>query len=80
MMILDEVPDELYSKSMNCDKNVDLKVSRVNGKLCSNYVQVSSSAKNNSRPLAIFRPISAFGQLKSILIGQLSHTFSVEQH
>ena len=31
------------------------------------------------RPLAIFRPITAFGQQKSILIGQISHTFSMEQ-
>ena len=37
------------------------------------------SARNNSRPLAIFRPISAFGRPKSILIGHISHTFSMGQ-
>ena len=38
-----------------------------------------ASARNNSRPLAIFRPISAFGRPKSIFIGQISHTFSLGQ-
>ena len=37
------------------------------------------SARNNSRPLAIFRPISAFGRPKSILVGQISHTFWMGQ-
>ena len=40
---------------------------------------VASLARNNSWPLAIFRPISAFGQPKSILIGHISHTFSIVQ-
>ena len=31
-----------------------------------------SSARNNSQPLAIFQPISAFGQPKSILVSQIS--------
>ena len=35
------------------------------------------SARNNSRPLAIFQPISAFGRPKSILAGQISCTFSM---
>ena len=38
------------------------------------------SVRNNSQPLAIFRPISAFGRPKSILIGHISHTFSMGQH
>jgi len=37
------------------------------------------TARSNSQPLAIFRPILAFGQPKSILIGQPSHIFSMEQ-
>ena len=36
-----------------------------------------SSARNNSRPLAIFRPISTFGRPKSILVGQIYCTFSM---
>ena len=35
------------------------------------------SARNNSRPLAIFQPISAFGRPKSILVSQISCTFSM---
>ena len=48
--------------------------------ICS-YVCITliCSARNNSRPLTIFRPISAFGQPKSILIGHISHTFSMGQ-
>ena len=37
------------------------------------------SARNNSRPLAIFQPTSAFGRPKSILISHISHTFSMGQ-
>ena len=33
------------------------------------------SARNNSRPLSIFRPISVFGRPKSILISHIFHTF-----
>ena len=44
--------------------------------LYQNYID---SARNNSRPLAIFQPISAFGRPKSVLIGHISHTFSMGQ-
>ena len=39
----------------------------------------STSARNNSRPLAILRPISALGRPKLILVGHISCTFSMEQ-
>ena len=37
------------------------------------------NVKNNSQPLADFRPISAFSQSKSILVGHISCTFSMGQ-
>ena len=37
------------------------------------------NGRNNSWPLAIFQPISAFAQPKSVLVGQTSHTFSMGQ-
>ena len=37
------------------------------------------NARNNSRPLAIFQPISGFGWPKSILVSQISFTFSMGQ-
>ena len=40
------------------------------------YIYVCS-ARNNSQPLAIFRPFSAFGRPKSILVSQISCTFSM---
>ena len=43
------------------------------------FVSEQCSARNNSWPLAIFRPISAFGQPKSILVGHISCTFSMGQ-
>ena len=42
------------------------------------YKTNECSARNNSQP-AIFQPISAFSQPKSILIGQISYTFSMGQ-
>ena len=45
---------------------------------CNHVLQVTcNSARNNSRPLAIFRPISTFGRPKSILLGQIYCTFSM---
>ena len=43
-------------------------------KICDKF-----SARNNSRPLAIILPISAFSQTKSILVGHISYIFSMEQ-
>jgi len=39
-----------------------------------------SSARNNSQPSAIFRPISVFDRPKFILFGQIYCTFSMGSH
>ena len=47
---------------------------------CKKYLSTSASwnsARNSSQPLAIFQPISVFGQPKFILVGQISCTFSM---
>ena len=43
------------------------------------YVLPSNSFRNNSQPLAIFRPISAIGRPKSTSVGQISCTLSMGQ-
>ena len=43
------------------------------------YIIFSARIYNSWWPLAIFQPISAFGRPKSILVGHISCTFSMEQ-
>ena len=58
-------------------KRLSLYKCHLNYIVISIHIDYTFSARNNSRPLAIFQPFSAFGWPKSILVSQISCTFSM---